>query len=35
MDIILPVARDITMVAAVRRPERTARDEAMTVILEA
>jgi hypothetical protein len=30
--VILPVAREITMVADVRRPEMTAREEATTAI---
>jgi len=32
VDIILPLTSDMTRVAAVRRPLRTARDEAKTVI---
>ena len=32
IDIILPLARDMTIVAAVRRSLMTARDEAKTVI---
>lgn len=32
MDVTLPVAFDTTMVASVRRPAMTAREEAKTVI---
>jgi len=35
VDVIFPVALDMTMVAAESPPDRMARDEAMTVIGEA
>ena len=32
MDVILPVVKEMTIVASVSRPDTTARDDAMTVM---